>query len=237
MPKLIVLFYGVESPASTLAEAAADGAKAVRFTEVDVRAGSSHEPTAGRRHKSLDSRGATEGLRWRGDRGAGGGRGAGGTRGAPRCARARGAGRRVREHRVRGPRRRQHDASRERRAVGRHHRDGAARRGRSRGSGTGDGEARREGGGMGATCAEPRASRTAISPKSITATTIRASITTIHQATRRRGQKAPSDRSGLFVGVPGTVQSTNSTVTGFLISPASTPRSRKRRTAWRPRSP
>ena len=55
MPKLIVLFYGVESPASTLAEAAADGAKAVRFTEVDVRAGSSHEPTAGRRHKSLDS--------------------------------------------------------------------------------------------------------------------------------------------------------------------------------------
>ena len=55
MPKLIVLFYGVESPASTLAEAAADGAKAVRFTEVDVRAGSSHEPTTGRRHKSLDS--------------------------------------------------------------------------------------------------------------------------------------------------------------------------------------
>jgi hypothetical protein len=55
MPKLIVLFYGVESPASTLAEAAADGAKAIRFTEVDVRAGSSHEPTAGRRHRSLDS--------------------------------------------------------------------------------------------------------------------------------------------------------------------------------------
>jgi hypothetical protein len=55
MPKLIVLFYGVESPASTLAEAAADGAKTVRFTEVDVRAGSSHEPTTGRRYKSLDS--------------------------------------------------------------------------------------------------------------------------------------------------------------------------------------
>jgi hypothetical protein len=55
MPKLIVLFYGVESPASTLAEAAADGAKSVRFTEVDVRAGSSHEPTTGRRHKLLDS--------------------------------------------------------------------------------------------------------------------------------------------------------------------------------------
>ena len=55
MPKLIVLFYGVESPASTLAEAAAEGAKTVRFTEVDVRAGSSHEPTTGQRHKSLDS--------------------------------------------------------------------------------------------------------------------------------------------------------------------------------------
>ena len=55
MPKLIVLFYGAESPASTLAEAAADGAKGVRFTEVDVRAGSSHEPTTGRRHRSLDS--------------------------------------------------------------------------------------------------------------------------------------------------------------------------------------
>lgn len=55
MPKLIVLFYGVESPASTLAEAAADGAKSIRFTEIDVRAGSSHEPTTGRRYRLLDS--------------------------------------------------------------------------------------------------------------------------------------------------------------------------------------
>jgi hypothetical protein len=53
MPKLIVLFYGVESPASTLAEAAAEGAKRVRFAEVDVCAGSSHEATSGRRHKLL----------------------------------------------------------------------------------------------------------------------------------------------------------------------------------------
>lgn len=55
MPKLMVLFYGAESPASELAEAAADGAKSIRFTEVDVRAGSSHEWTTGRRYKSLDS--------------------------------------------------------------------------------------------------------------------------------------------------------------------------------------
>lgn len=55
MPKLIVLFYGTESPASTLAEAAAEGAREVRFAEVDVRAGSSHEPTTGRKHKSLES--------------------------------------------------------------------------------------------------------------------------------------------------------------------------------------
>ena len=55
MPKLLVLFYGAESPASTLAEAAADGATNVRFTEVDVRAGSTRQPEAGRRFKVLDS--------------------------------------------------------------------------------------------------------------------------------------------------------------------------------------
>ncbi|MGH9889336.1 MAG: NAD(P)H-dependent oxidoreductase [bacterium] len=55
MPKLIVLFFGAESPASTLAEAAADGATGVRFTEVDLRAGNAHEPTTGRRHKVLES--------------------------------------------------------------------------------------------------------------------------------------------------------------------------------------
>jgi hypothetical protein len=60
MPKLLVLFYGAESPASTLAEAAADGATSVRFTEVDVRAGSARQPEAGRRFKVLDS---TEQLR------------------------------------------------------------------------------------------------------------------------------------------------------------------------------
>lgn len=55
MPKLLILFYGAESPASTLAEAAADGATGVRFTEVDVRAGSARQPEAGRRFKVLDS--------------------------------------------------------------------------------------------------------------------------------------------------------------------------------------
>jgi hypothetical protein len=55
MPKLLVLFYGAESPASTLAETAADGATSVRFTEVDVRAGSARQPEAGRRFKVLDS--------------------------------------------------------------------------------------------------------------------------------------------------------------------------------------
>jgi len=55
MPRLIVLFYGVESPAATLAEAAADGASSVRYTEVDLRAGSKHEATTGRHYKVLDS--------------------------------------------------------------------------------------------------------------------------------------------------------------------------------------
>ena len=55
MPKLLVLFYGAESPASTLAEAAADGATNVRFTEVELRAGSARQPEASRRFKVLDA--------------------------------------------------------------------------------------------------------------------------------------------------------------------------------------
>ena len=55
MAKLIVLFFGAESPASALAAAAADGASGVRFTEVDLVAGGAHEQDAGRRAKRLAS--------------------------------------------------------------------------------------------------------------------------------------------------------------------------------------
>jgi hypothetical protein len=55
MPKVIVLFFGAESPGVTLAEAAAEGAKGVRFTEVDVRSGGPHQATTERRHKRLES--------------------------------------------------------------------------------------------------------------------------------------------------------------------------------------
>jgi len=55
MPKLIVLFYGAETPAVALAEAAAEGAQRVRFTEVDVRAGAGHPETTVTRHERLDS--------------------------------------------------------------------------------------------------------------------------------------------------------------------------------------
>lgn len=55
MPKVIVLFYGAETPAVALAEAASEGAKRVRFTEVDVRAGAGHPETTATRHKRLDS--------------------------------------------------------------------------------------------------------------------------------------------------------------------------------------
>ena len=55
MPKVIVLFFGAESPGVTLAEAAAEGAKSVRFTEVDVRSGGPHQATTERRHKRLES--------------------------------------------------------------------------------------------------------------------------------------------------------------------------------------
>ncbi len=55
MPKLLVLFYGAESPAATLAESAAHGARHVRFTEVDVRAGGAHEANTGQRYRQLAS--------------------------------------------------------------------------------------------------------------------------------------------------------------------------------------
>ena len=55
MPKLIVLFYGAESPASSVAEAAAHGAGHVRFTEVDLRAGGSHEAGTGKDYPRLSS--------------------------------------------------------------------------------------------------------------------------------------------------------------------------------------
>lgn len=55
MPKLLVLYFGAESPAAALADAAAEGAKSVRFTEVDVRVGEAHsQPTPGR-HRRLES--------------------------------------------------------------------------------------------------------------------------------------------------------------------------------------
>jgi hypothetical protein len=55
MPKLIVLFFGAESPTVTLAEAAMEGAKGVRFTEVDLRTGGDHDIATARRHKMLES--------------------------------------------------------------------------------------------------------------------------------------------------------------------------------------
>lgn len=55
MPKTIVVFFGAESPAATLAEAARDGATSVRFSEVDLRESAPHQATTGRRHKRLES--------------------------------------------------------------------------------------------------------------------------------------------------------------------------------------
>lgn len=55
MPKLLVLYFGAESPGAALADAAAQGAKSVRFTEVDVRVGDAHSlPTPGK-HRRLES--------------------------------------------------------------------------------------------------------------------------------------------------------------------------------------
>jgi hypothetical protein len=55
MTRVLVLFAGAESPSATLAEFAADAAKSVRFTEVDVRAAAPHQATTGVRHKTLDA--------------------------------------------------------------------------------------------------------------------------------------------------------------------------------------
>lgn len=55
MPKLLVLFFGAESPTAALAEAAAEGATRVRFSEVDLRAGASHQVTTPTRHRPLES--------------------------------------------------------------------------------------------------------------------------------------------------------------------------------------
>jgi hypothetical protein len=60
MPKVIVLFYGGEGRSAALAEAAAEGASRVRFTEVDVRAGANNQPPPPTRHKVLDP---TNGIR------------------------------------------------------------------------------------------------------------------------------------------------------------------------------
>ena len=55
MPKLLVLYFGAESPAAALADAAAEGANTVRFTEVDVRVGEAHSQPTRRRHRALES--------------------------------------------------------------------------------------------------------------------------------------------------------------------------------------
>jgi hypothetical protein len=62
MPKVMVVFFGAESPAVSLAEAAADGARAVRFTEVDLRAGPGHNETTQHAHRRLESPGALHGY-------------------------------------------------------------------------------------------------------------------------------------------------------------------------------
>lgn len=60
MPKLVVVYFGAESPAAALADAAAAGASGVRFTEVDVRVGDEHsQPTTGQHHR-LESSGTLE---------------------------------------------------------------------------------------------------------------------------------------------------------------------------------
>lgn len=62
MPKMVVLYFGAESPAAALAGAAADGANSVRFTEVDVRVGDAHsQPTRGT-HRPLESAAALTGY-------------------------------------------------------------------------------------------------------------------------------------------------------------------------------
>ncbi|HTI63000.1 MAG TPA: hypothetical protein VL524_05780 [Gemmatimonadaceae bacterium] len=60
MPKLVVLYFGAESPAAALADAAAVGARGIRFTEVDVRVGDEHSQPTTQRHRRLESAGALQ---------------------------------------------------------------------------------------------------------------------------------------------------------------------------------
>jgi hypothetical protein len=53
MPKVLVLFDGVDEDAATLGELAAQGASSVRFTEVEVRV--MGEPSARTRRRTIDS--------------------------------------------------------------------------------------------------------------------------------------------------------------------------------------
>ena len=62
MPKVMVVFFGAESPAVSLAEAAAEGANGVRFTEVDLRAGPGHNETTQQRHPRVESSAALRGY-------------------------------------------------------------------------------------------------------------------------------------------------------------------------------
>lgn len=55
MPKLVVLYFGAESPAVALADAAAAGANSVRFTEVVVMSGEPHSQETTGRHRRLES--------------------------------------------------------------------------------------------------------------------------------------------------------------------------------------
>ena len=64
MAKVLVLYHARSAPAARLAEAIAEGARAVRFTEADVRRVA--EPAAGgdapRRHRALDDAHAAAGY-------------------------------------------------------------------------------------------------------------------------------------------------------------------------------
>jgi hypothetical protein len=55
MPKVIVLFFGADSATIALADGAAEGAKGVRFTELEIRSGSAEQSTIRRRHRQLES--------------------------------------------------------------------------------------------------------------------------------------------------------------------------------------
>jgi hypothetical protein len=55
VPKLIVLFHGDDQAAASLAESAAAGAKAVRFTEVDIRSATGTATGTGGPQKRIES--------------------------------------------------------------------------------------------------------------------------------------------------------------------------------------